>query len=159
MGVPRYPAGPAGYDYTEGLDVGYRGFDRQGLAPLFPFGYGLSYTTFEYSGLAVAAIGYGSRREVRVRFTVTNTGGRTGVAVPQVYVGFPAVAAEPPRQLAAFDRLRLAPGATRTVTLTLRQRAFEYWATGGWRAAPGAYRVSVGSSSRDLPLAKSIGIR
>jgi beta-glucosidase len=96
---------------------------------------------------------------VRVRFTLTNTGDRAGVAVPQVYVGFPAVAKEPPRQLAAFDRLTLSPGVACTVTFTLRQRAFEYWGTGGWRSAPGTYPISVGSSSRDLPLSKAVTVR
>ena len=160
MGAPRYPAGPNGYDYTEGLDVGYRGFDNRGLTPLFPFGHGLSYTTFRYSGLTLTPVASsGVRRNVRVAFTVANTGSRTGVAVPQIYVGFPHVAEEPPRQLKAFDRLTLAPGAARTVTLTLSQHAFEYWADGGWRTAPGDYLISVGASSRDLPLARAVVLR
>lgn len=91
-------------------------------------------------------------------FTVTNTGRRTGVAVPQVYVGFPAAAQEPPRQLKAFGQLALAPGAARTVSHTLDQRAFEYWGTAGWRSAAGNYRVWVGSSSRDLPLAGDLAL-
>lgn len=159
MGAPRYPAGPNGYDYTEGLDVGYRGFDNRGLTPLFPFGHGLSYTTFGYSGLTLTPVTSGTRRDVRVSFTVTNTGQRAGVAVPQVYVGYPAIAQEPPRQLRGFDRFALAPGAGRAVTLTLSQHAFEYWATGGWRTAAGSYQISVGSSSRSLPLAGGVALQ
>jgi beta-glucosidase len=152
-GAPRYPAGPGGYEYTEGLDVGYRGFDAAGLVPLFPFGYGLSYTTFTYTGLRVVPDGGG----VRVRFTVTDTGGRAGVAVPQVYLGFPGAAGEPPHQLKGFDRVALAPGAARDVTLTLPAAAFTTWsAAAGWHTVHGDYQISVGSSSRDLPLHAAI---
>jgi beta-glucosidase len=156
MGAPRYPSGPDGYDYTEGLDVGYRGYDAHGLTPLFPFGYGLSYTTFRYSGLRVTPHPGYPRGDVALSFTVTNTGDRTGVAVPQVYLGFPIAAGEPPHQLKAFERLTLGPGAARRVTLSLPAHAFDYWGPGGWQAAAGAYQVSVGSSSRDLALTGTI---
>jgi len=150
MGAPRYPAGPKGYDYAEGLDVGYRGFDALGRTPLFPFGYGLSYTSFAFSSLHVARAS--GSTNITVSFTVANTGHRAGVAVPQVYLGFPAAAGEPPRQLKAFGRAMLGAGASRTLVMTLPRHAFEYWATGGWRISGGSYQVLVGSSSRNLPL-------
>jgi beta-glucosidase len=152
MGAPRYPAGTDGYDYTEGLDVGYRGYDHRGLTPLFPFGYGRSYTSFAYSGLRITR----GPTAVRVSFTVTNTGARTGVSVPQLYLGFPASAGEPPRQLKGFDRVSLGPGASTSVVMTLPTAAFQYWSPNGWKVAAGSYRVSVGLSSRNLPLAQSV---
>ncbi|MGB9377451.1 MAG: glycoside hydrolase family 3 C-terminal domain-containing protein, partial [Mycobacteriales bacterium] len=148
MGAPRYPAGRDGYDYTERLNVGYRGFDSTGRTPLFLFGYGLSYASFAYTKLAATRVGSG----VQVALTVTNTGKRTGVAVPQVYLGFPAAAGEPPRQLRGFDRLLLTPGASQRVTITLDRHAFEYWGAAGWQTATGGYQVWAGASSRDLPL-------
>ncbi len=152
MGGTRYPAGPHGYDYTEGLDVGYRGFDAHSLTPLFPFGFGLSYTTFGYGRLTVSP-GAGG---VTVSCTVTNTGRRTGVAVPQVYLSFPKVAGEPPRLLVAFGRATLAPGASRRFTMTVPRHSFQFWGSQGWQLAAGSYRVSVGSSSRDLPLSAAV---
>jgi beta-glucosidase len=152
-GKPRYPAGPNGYDYTEGLRVGYRGFDALGRTPLFPFGFGLSYTTFAYTGLQVTAVNGG----LSVRFTVANTGRRAGVAVPQAYLGFPAAAGEPPRQLKAFTRVSLAAGARQAVTLALPSSDLRTWSAGkGWHATPGSFRVQVGPSSRTLPLSRSV---
>ncbi len=148
MGAPRYPAGPSGYEYSEGLNVGYRAYDADARGVLFPFGYGLSYTSFKYSDLAVRK----SRSAVRLTFTVTNIGTRTGVSVPQAYVRFPREVGEPPQQLKAFERQVLPAHAAQRVTLTLPTHAFEYWSAGRWRTARGSYRVSVGSSSRDLRL-------
>ena len=136
-------------DYREGVFVGYRWYDANHVTPAYPFGYGLSYTTFRYSNLHI----HGST----VRATVTNTGDRTGVAVPQLYLHLPAPSAsvpQPPRQLKGYRSLRLAPGMSKRVTFRLGPRDFSYWdaAASGWRIAPGCYRVYVGSSSRDLPL-------
>lgn len=153
MGAPRYPAGPSGYDYTEGLKVGYRGYDAHGTNVLFPFGYGLSYTGFTYSSLAVRTSG----SAVKVAFTVTNTGARTGISVPQVYLRFPAAAGEPAPQLKAFSRLGLLAHASRRVTLILPAHAFEYWSSGKWRTAKGTYTVSVGTSSRSAALVSNVG--
>jgi beta-glucosidase len=137
--------------YSEGLDVGYRWYDSQGIAPLFPFGYGLSYTSFQYSGLKVTG---NPRDGVTATFTVKNTGKRAGADVAQVYVGFPAVAGEPPRQLKGYKRVSLNPGAGTKVTVSLDRRAFSYWdpAFTSWVVAPGCYTVSAGDSSRTLPL-------
>jgi beta-glucosidase len=90
---------------------------------------------------------------MRVQFTVTNTGSRPGVTVPQVYLGFPTAAGEPPHQLKAFDRIALTPGRSSQVALTLPTAAFTSWtARGGWSTTHGVYEISVGRSARDLPL-------
>ncbi|MEU4519614.1 glycoside hydrolase family 3 C-terminal domain-containing protein [Amycolatopsis sp. NPDC024027] len=136
--------------YSEGLQIGYRWFDAQGRAPLFPFGHGLSYTTFAYSGLSVRNTGDGAT----ATFTLRNTGNRAGAEVAQLYVGFPSAAGEPPRQLKGFERVSLAPGQAQRVTIRLDARDFSVWdtATHAWQPARGAFTVSVGGSSRSLPL-------
>ncbi|MEV7038584.1 glycoside hydrolase family 3 C-terminal domain-containing protein [Amycolatopsis sp. NPDC051061] len=136
--------------YSEGLQVGYRWFDAQGRAPLFPFGHGLSYTTFAFSGLSVR----NTRDGATATFTVRNTGKRAGAEVAQLYLGFPAAAGEPPRQLKGFSRVELAPGQARRVTIELDARDFSTWDTGShaWRPVKGGFTVQVGDSSRSLPL-------
>src|SRR5207253_2257751 len=94
--------------YSEGLLVGYRWYDAKGIQPLFPFGYGLSYTSFGYSALSVTATATGAT----VSFTVTNTGKRQGSEVAQVYVGAPAASGEPPKQLKGFQKVSLEPGGS-----------------------------------------------
>ena len=106
---------PFDIDYTEGLKVGYKWFDAEGKEPLFAFGHGLSYTAFAYSGLKA---GIDS-----VSFTVRNTGKRAGAEIAQVYVGLPAAAQEPPKRLVAWEKIRLAPGESKTVTLPLEPEA------------------------------------
>ena len=149
----KYPGVAETVTYKEGLLVGYRWFDAHGIAPAYPFGFGRSYTTFAYRRLRVST---GPGR-VTVAADVVNTGTRSGVAVPQLYVGMPSPGpgvVQPPRQLRAFTKLRLRPGARRRVRFTLDDRALSYWDTGAsaWRVAPGCYRLLVGSSSRNLPL-------
>lgn len=131
--------------YTEGLLVGYRGFDAAGLAPAFPFGFGLSYTTFAYENPDLVRQDDG---QVIVRFTVKNTGTKAGDAVAQVYVAPPASKGRPPQKLEGFVRVNLLPGAERRVSVSLPPRAFAYWDQ-GWRIEPGPYRIHVGDSSRD----------
>ena len=137
--------------YSEGLQVGYRWYAAKGIAPLFPFGFGLSYTTFRLANLRVS---HGSGRLLRVSADITNTGRRAGADVVQLYVGDPAADSEPPVQLKAFERVELAAGRTRRVTFDLGPRAFAHWddAAAGWVVSPGTYRISVGTSSADLPL-------
>ena len=131
--------------------MGYRWYNARGIAPLFPFGYGLSYTTFRFGNLRVAR---GPGRTVAVTADVTNTGKRAGADVVQVYVGFPASTGEPPRQLKAFAKVQLAPGQTRRVTFRLDARAFAHWdaPTAAWVVAPGEYSVELGDASANLPL-------
>jgi beta-glucosidase len=141
--------------YSEGIFVGYRWFDRQNIAPLFPFGHGLSYTTFQYSAIKVAKAKDGG---LDVTCTVANTGKVAGDEVPQVYLGAPK--APPPgaqfavRALAQFDRIALAPGQSKAVTLHVEPRRLQYWsnAAGKWQTATGARTVYVGASSRDMRL-------
>jgi beta-glucosidase len=139
--------------YAEGIMVGYRWFDSQKIAPLFPFGYGLSYTRFSYSGLSVTA---GPKGAMRARVTIRNTGGRDGDEVVQLYVGAPAKAPADgqvaPESLVGFARVHLKAGEARVVTIALPARQFEYWSErrGGWVRMAGARRVAAGGSSRDL---------
>ncbi|WP_407918089.1 glycoside hydrolase family 3 C-terminal domain-containing protein, partial [Kitasatospora sp. NE20-6] len=145
----QWPGQNGSVQYTEGIDVGYRWYDAKNKAPLFPFGYGLSYTTFGYSGLTVSAPD--ASGSVAVGFDVTNTGTRAGSEVAQVYVGQPAASGEPPKNLRGFQKIALDPGQTRHVSLTLDARSFQYW-SGSWTTAAGTHTVSVGSSSRDIRL-------
>jgi hypothetical protein len=140
--------------YSEGLKVGYRWYDSQGIEPLFPFGFGLSYTTFSLGGLHVKAAGTGATAS----FTLKNTGGRAGAEVAQLYVGMPKQTGEPPKQLRGYSKVVLSPGQSKDVTLTLGQRAFSYWATGGWTVAKGCYRIMLGSSSRDIAAQKVVSV-
>jgi beta-glucosidase len=141
--------------YSEGVLTGYRHFDAARITPRFPFGYGLSYTTFDYRDLQVRSSG----ATTTVTATVTNTGERPGVDTPQLYVGPPAWAGEPPKWLKGFAKVRLAPGQSRTVRFALNQRALSYWDVQAhdWRVAPGCYRLLVGASSRDIRLRGSVG--
>lgn len=144
--------------YAEGLDVGYRWYDAHKLTPLFPFGYGLSYTTFAFGHLMVLPARIDGSGSVTATVEVTNTGKRPGAEVAQLYVAFPASAGEPPRQLRAFEKVTLPPGATRQVSFKLPARAFATWdaARHVWHIVPGDYRLLVGDSSAHLPLAASV---
>ncbi len=132
--------------YSEGLAVGYRWNNLTGTAPLYPFGFGLSYTTFRLSRPALVASG--ETRAVKV--TVQNTGRRAGSDVIQAYLTYPATAQEPPRQLVAFQVVAVPAGATRTVTLTVPPSALPVFLGGAWVTVPGPYAVAVGDSSTSL---------
>jgi beta-glucosidase len=141
--------------YGEGIFIGYRGYDRTASEVSFPFGHGLSYTSFAISDLAVSVTGSvaGDDLDVAVTATVTNTGDRAGAEVVQVYVGDPeASVARPERELRDFTKINLAPGESGTVESHLRSRAFAFWSTRHhrWVVEAGDFTVSVGSSSRDL---------
>jgi beta-glucosidase len=150
----QYPGVNGHAVYTEGLDVGYRWYDNAGIQPLFPFGHGLSYTTFAYSRLAVSPAPSGGT--ATATFDVTNTGHRAGAEVAQLYVGAPPdnYAREPVRQLRGYQRVALQPGQTAHVTIPIDSRAVSYWSTAShaWTAETGCHAVFVGSSSRDLRL-------
>jgi len=150
--------------YSEGLGVGYRGYDQFGIEPLFPFAHGLSYTSFASSRLHVEPETSKGTRAVRVRFTVTNTGSRTGAEVAQVYLGLPASTGEPPKRLVGWAKVELEPGKAKEVSVTLDPNAashpLSYWnvATNGWEMANGDYQVYVGASSRDIRLTGTLHV-
>jgi beta-glucosidase len=142
-------------DYKEGVFVGYRWFDARGLEPLFPFGHGLSYTTFELSDPQVATRGKGRAWRAEVACTLRNTGAVTGAEVVQLYVeDREASLPRPPRELKGFEKVLLDPGETRRLTfrLTPDDLAFYDPAAGRWVAEPGAFTANLGTSSRRLPL-------
>jgi beta-glucosidase len=142
-------------NYTEGLQVGYKWYDAQKKAVLFPFGYGLSYTTYAYSDLKVAP---GSENDTTVSFTVRNTGGRAGDEIAEVYAGLPASAGEPPKRLVGWSKIHLEPGQSQTVTVGVPVKYLSIFDEGSnaWKLLPGAYRFFVGGSSQDLPLQQTV---
>lgn len=149
--------------YREGVFVGYRGYERNGTAPLFPFGHGLSYTTFRYANLAVTPAAGSAPNAPRydVAFDVTNAGARAGAVVAQVYVSDAhAAVARPPKELKGFAKVMLQPGETRRVRMPLDLRSLAYYDVGGrqWRADAGTFTVRVGNSSADLPLTGTLAL-
>jgi len=140
--------------YSEGAAVGYKWFDSKGLEPLFPFGHGLSYTSFDYSGLRVRPAANGG---LMVTFQVRNAGARRGMDVPQVYVS--GLGWEAPRRLGAFRKVDLAPGASTAVTLTVDPRLLATFAGQRWNIAEGTYRVALGASSRDIRSTAQVRLR
>jgi beta-glucosidase len=145
--------------YSEGVNVGYRWFDKEKIDPLFAFGHGLSYTTFAYSGLKVEKASDGG---LDVMVNIKNTGSEDSDEVPQVYLGapseIPAGVQFPVRALADFDRIHLTAGETRAVTLHVAPRQLQYWSTrdSKWVTTTGKRTVSVGASSRDLRVEQAI---
>jgi beta-glucosidase len=137
---------PFDIEYDEGLLVGYKWYDAKDKQPLFPFGYGLSYTTYSYSGLKVSAR--------QVSFEVKNTGERAGAEIAEVYATLPQAAGEPFKRLVAFKKIALAPGETKSVILDLNPHYLSIFneAKDGWELVAGEYTVQVGGSSRELPL-------
>ncbi len=142
--------------YSEGVFVGYRWLESRGLKPLFPFGHGLSYTTFSYSRLKVEKKG----EEILLSLYVKNTGSRPGAEVIQVYVSPPpSPAPRPPKELKAFKKVFLEPGQEKRVELSLPLRALRYYdEEKGWVLQPGRYTILVGSSSQDIRLKASVNI-
>jgi len=162
----QYPGVDGTVHYTEGIFVGYRHYDEKGIEPLFPFGSGLSYTTFEYKNLAISpenvSFAGNAAPTVSVEFDVTNTGKVAGAEVAELYVGLPSTHSvpEPPQQLKGFDKVNLKPGETRHVRLALDARAFSYWdvKTHAWTVMPGTAKIMVGASSRDIRLDGTVAV-
>jgi len=149
-------------DYREGIFVGYRYYDKKEMDVLFPFGYGLSYTTFEYSNLRLSADTITDQETVDVTVTVKNTGDRFGKTVVQLYVGDKeSTVIRPDRELKGFEKVSLEPGESKDVTFTLCKRAFAYWNTqiSDWHVESGVFTVQVGQSSRDLSLCAEITVK
>lgn len=145
-------------DYKEGVFVGYRGYERQGIEPQFPFGHGLSYTTFGYSDLKIAPANERASESAKlydISFTVKNTGARVGAVVTQLYIADPkSDVPRPPKELKGFAKLNLQPGQSQRVTLPLDARSLAFYdvAARGWRAQAGVFEVLVGDSTQSIAL-------
>lgn len=160
----QYPGIKGAAHYSEGVFVGYRHFDAEKIEPLFPFGYGLSYTTFKYKNLTVSSrnisTNLNSESEVTIGFDVINTGKIAGEETTELYAGFPSTSAvpQPPLQLKGFQKVALTPAQTKHIQMKLAPGSFTYWNTEihDWSIMPGEYRIIVGSSSRDIRLHTSL---
>jgi len=154
----QWPGTATGTVYSEGVDIGYRWYQSQNIAPLFPFGFGLSYTKFAFSNLSVGAFNADGNATVTAK--ITNTGSKAGADVAQMYVGDPAASDDPPEQLKGFSRVTLSPGASATVTFPLTIHDLASWSSTGnaWEAQAGSYSIKVGDSSGNLPLTGSTSL-
>lgn len=150
----QYPGKNGVVQYSEGLAVGYRAYRQSGRKPLFPFGFGLSYTRFGYSDFSVMTDGKGCNGKIEIRFRAANVGARAGSDVAQIYLSYPQIAEgnEPERQLKAFQKIVLEPGATQDVALALDRRALSYWSESGrqWKSDAGEYEISLGSDAETV---------
>ena len=158
-----YGGEPRGTEYREGIFIGYRYYDKKKMDVLFPFGYGLSYTTFEYSGLKLSADSIKDTETVTATVTVKNTGKRSGKTVVQLYVGDVEGyqnAVRPVRELKGFQKVELQPGESKEVSFTLGKRAFAYWNTEihDWFVETGDFSVEAGDSVANLPLKATVKV-
>ncbi len=148
--------------YNEGVFVGYRYYDKKQMEVLFPFGFGLSYTSFEYRNLRVSAESISDTDTLTVSVDVENTGALPGKEVVQLYVGDrESTVFRPVRELKGFEKVSLAPGEIKTVTFTLDKRAFAYWNAGlhDWHVETGAFIIEIGRSSRDIALSCAVTVQ
>jgi beta-glucosidase len=154
----QWPGTSTGVDFSEGVDIGYRWYQSQGITPLFPFGYGLSYTKFSFSNLKVGA--FNADGDATVTATMTNTGSVAGADVAQMYVGDPAASDDPPEQLKGFERVNLNPGQSATVSFPLTIHDLASWSPtdNQWEAQAGSYTIDVGDSSASLSLSGSTSL-
>jgi len=160
---PYFPSHTRSAVYGEGVFVGYRHYDAREITPLFPFGFGLSYTRFAYTSIRAAAAQFDASGEdsITVEVGVKNVGPRMGQEVVQLYVHeeTPALP-RPPQELRGFDKISLEPGQEKTVRFTLRRRDFAYYdaQAQAWTVKPGRFEIRVGGSSRDLPLTLALEV-
>lgn len=167
--VDRYPGVAASgfptVSYSEALNMGYRWYDSQNIQPLFAFGYGLSYTQFSISKLEVTPKTTDGTKPIKVQLIVENTGKVAGAEVPQVYLGLPPAAGEPPKRLVAFQKVWLKPGEKKQIQLTIDPAATNHplsifdTATQRWKTVDGSYKVLVGNSSANMTLSDAITVR
>jgi beta-glucosidase len=142
-------------NFTEGIYIGYRYYDTKNVAPLFPFGFGLSYTNYRYSDLKVNKIG----RQVQLTFKITNTGKRGGAEISQIYVSEPKCSVDrPQKELKSFARTYIAPGETKTINIKLGPNAFSYYSVKrkSWIIDPGIFNILIGASSSDIRLTSTL---
>jgi beta-glucosidase len=161
----RNAAGQPEVTYKEGLQVGYRWYDAKGISPAFPFGHGLSYTTFALSQLEVTPRVSDGTHPIKVRFFVENIGSRQGAEVPQVYLSLPSSLGEPPKRLVGFEKVRLDPGEKKRIEISIDPKASNhplgYWDSGAqdWAIADGQYGVYVANSSLNVLLSDAVTVR
>jgi beta-glucosidase len=164
----QWPGDQNNIEYREGLLLGYRWYDAKGIAPLFPFGFGLSYGgRFRYSDLSLTPAALPTAPNpvdgppaITVSFTLTNAGSRTATEVPQVYLGVPPGNTEPPHRLVGWQNVKLRPGQGERISVAVNARSLAVWDTGqnGWRIPAGTYSIGVGASSRDPRLEQALPI-
>jgi beta-glucosidase len=145
--------------YKEGVFVGYRWYENKNIAPLYPFGHGMSYTVFEYSDLRVSKQRFTENDVITVNFTVKNVGRTKGMEIAQLHVqDVECSVPRPVKELKGFQKVELAPGQSKTVSLELNKKDFSFWnpQTKGWFAEKGKFIIHIGSSSRDIRLKKEI---
>ncbi len=154
----QWPGTNGTVDYSEGIDAGYRWYQAHGLTPLFPFGYGSSYTSFSFSNLRIGSLTAGGAATVSA--TVTNTGSRAGADVVQLYADDPPASGQPPEQLDGFQRVYLQPEASQRVSFHLTQHNLQYWnsRSNSWATSTGSYGIKVGDSSANLPLSGTLSV-
>ena len=142
--------------YDEGVKVGYKWYDAENKKPLFPFGYGLSYTTYRYSALQVTP-----GDKVKVTFTLANTGAREGSEIAEVYAGLPSAAQEPPKRLVGFTKVKLNAGEKRSVTVEIDPKYLSIFdeQKDDWSLLPGEYTIMVGGSSDSLPQKTTVTLK
>lgn len=156
-----YPGNGRTCHYTEGIFVGYRWYDSRKMPVLFPFGHGLSYTSFEYSDLKLSKSAFKDNEGVDVSVTVKNTGDLEGKEIVQLYVSDKTgVEIRPEKELKGFEKISLKPGEAKTISFHLDQRSFAYWNTDTkeWYAPSGTYIISIGASSRDIRLTAEVDV-
>jgi len=158
-------AGQPAVNYKEGLDIGYRWYDANAVAPAFSFGHGLSYTSFAISKLEITPKVSDGTHPILVQFFVENTGKTYGAEVPQVYVGLPSSLGEPPKRLVAFDKVWLEPGEKTKVKISIDPSANSHplgtWNSGAqsWVVADGNYQFFVGNSAANIAFSDSVTVR
>ncbi|MGB7189541.1 MAG: glycoside hydrolase family 3 C-terminal domain-containing protein, partial [Acidobacteriaceae bacterium] len=160
--APHAPGETPHVKYAEGVYVGYRYYTSKHVEPLFPFGFGLSYTTFSFSNLTVSPETASPDGSITISFDVTNTGQREGADVAQLYVGDPSAKVDrPAMELKGYKKVRLESGKTEHVTLALNHRSLAYWDTASshWKVDPGKFVVYVGDSSEHTPLTRDFEVR
>jgi beta-glucosidase len=146
---------PFQINYDEGVKVGYKWYDAENKPVLFPFGHGLSYTTYSYSNLRVTP-----GKNPQVIFTLTNAGNRAGAEVAEVYASLPASANEPPKRLVGWSKVQLKPGESKEITVDINPKYLSIYSVEqhGWQLVPGEYNVMVGGSSQNLPLKQAVSL-
>lgn len=155
-----FPGGPQTVQYRESIFVGYRYYDKVGRKVLFPFGHGLSYTSFVYEDLKITRTSIAAGEKVRVSCSIRNTGQRTGKEIVQLYVGRAKHGFFAPQELRGFEKVELAPGQSHQVIFQLDERSFAYYDVEkrAWSVASGEYQICIGASSRDIRLSGMITI-